>query len=190
MTSTLDIEAELREILARRAIADAGFRYTRGLDRIDRAMLLSAFHEDAFVDCGLMQGGPGAFADFALGFLGDMHRTHHQLGQQHVAMQLPSHASGETYFQAYHDITDEQGQKRDLFIAGRYVDEYTSRDGQWKIAARTLITDWVTDTPGNRAFFEDNPEAPSGQRDGRDFSDRRDWPQTVRATLTRQRMNP
>ncbi|WP_239806208.1 nuclear transport factor 2 family protein [Croceicoccus hydrothermalis] len=183
MSAPLDIEAELREILARRQITDAAFRYTRGLDRIDRAMLLSAFHDDAWVDCGLMQGGPVAFADFALGFLQSMHRTHHQLGQQHIAMRGGNHASAETYFQAYHDIVDEAGHRRDLIIAGRYVDEYTCRNGEWKIAARTLITDWVTDNPGNRGFFDENPDAPAGQRDGRDFSDWREWPQSVRAKI-------
>lgn len=171
-----DIEAEIRDLAARRDIADAAQRYMRGLDRIDRELLLSAFHPDALVDCGLMQGDPNAFADFALGFLGEMNATHHFLGQVRIEMTGADSAQGECYFQAFHDVGDEAGQPRDLFIAGRYIDEYTRRNGEWRIAKRALITDWVAEHPGSRAFFADNPQAGRGRRHGADFSQTRNWP--------------
>ncbi|MDT0575995.1 nuclear transport factor 2 family protein [Croceicoccus sp. F390] len=189
MTAPADLmsplASQLQDLAARRDIADAACRYMRGLDRLDRAMLLSAFHADAYVDCGLMQGDAAAFGDFALDLLGGMHATHHLLGQMQIVVLGPDRASAESYFQAYHDIAGPAGDRRDLVIAGRYVDEYTCNKGEWRIAARTLITDWVTDRPGNRAFFADNPAAPVGRRDGRDFSDTRQWPPKVMAMLAR-----
>nr|WP_240654816.1 nuclear transport factor 2 family protein [Croceicoccus ponticola] len=176
LSDRFDLEAEIRDLAARRDIAAVTARYMRGLDRIDRDLLLGAFHDDAFVDCGVMQGNREEFADFALGFLGDMGGTHHMLGQSIITLHDVSNASGEWYFQAYHDVTGENGEARDLFISGRYVDEYACREGQWRIAKRTLVTDWVTDTAGSRAFFEQNPTAPRGLRQGRDFSQTRDWP--------------
>lgn len=174
--SDFDLEAEIRDLAAHRDIAAVAARYMRGLDRIDRELLLSAFHEDAFVNCGAMQGNREEFADFALGFLGSMTRTHHMLGQVTLELHDLANASGEWYFQAYHDVTGEGGEPRDLFISGRYVDEYQCRDGAWRIWKRTLVADWMTDGEGTRAFFEGNPTAPSGQREGRDFSQTRDWP--------------
>lgn len=169
-----DLAAEIRDLAARRDITDAVHRYMRGLDRLDRDTLLGAFHPDAFVDCGLMAGSREDFADFALDLLGEMAGTHHLLGQVRIEM-TQGGASGECYFQAFHDVRDEAGQIRDLIIAGRYIDEYSCENGQWRIARRRLITDWVSDQPGSRVFFVQNPGAPRGGRRGEDFSQSRNW---------------
>ena len=85
-------------------------------------------------------------------------------------------ASGECYFQAWHGVHDEAGTPRDLFISGRYIDEYACRNGEWRIAKRKLITDWVTDTAANHAFYAANPSTNRSGRRGEDFSQTRDWP--------------
>src|SRR5882724_2908499 len=43
----------LRQLLDRQAILDCLHRYTRGVDRLDRQLLLSAYHADAIDDHGL-----------------------------------------------------------------------------------------------------------------------------------------
>ncbi|QNE07618.1 nuclear transport factor 2 family protein (plasmid) [Croceicoccus marinus] len=186
----LDLKAEIRDLAARRDITDAVHRYMRGLDRLDRDCLLSAFHPDAYVDCGLLAGSPTEFADFALGFLADMDATHHQLGQVRIEFAggdaASGKASGESYFRAFHDVRSEAGEVRDLFIAGRYIDEFTRGNGEWRIARRRLVTDWVSDNPGSRAFFNDNPNAPRGARRGEDFSQTRDWPETAEPRTEQQ----
>lgn len=172
-----DLEAEVRDLAARRDITDAVQRYMRGLDRLDRDLLRSAFHDDAFVDAGLEAGAPDHYCDFCIGFLGDLGATQHLLGQVRIEMTGPDTASGECYFQAWHESFGEDGSSRDLFIAGRYIDEYACQNGEWRISKRRLITDWVTDQPANHAFFE-NPGIHRGGRNGEDFSQRRDWPST------------
>ena len=185
-----DQAAQIFDLAARRDITDAVHRYMRGLDRLDRDCLLSAFHSDAYVDCGLLAGTPEEFADFALGFLGQMEGSHHQLGQVRIEMAdgnaASGKASGESYFRAFHDIRDEQGEVRDLIIAGRYIDEFTRENGQWRIARRRLVTDWASDNPGSRAFFTDNPGAPRGARGGQDFSQTRDWPEAAESRTEQQ----
>lgn len=173
---TFDIEAELRDYAARRAITDAVHRYMRGLDRLDAELQRSAFHDDAFVDCGLMKGSADDFTTFAQGFLGDMEASHHFLGQVRIEIHDGESASGECYFQAWHGVRDAQGNPRDLFIAGRYIDEYACRNGEWRISRRKLITDWVKDDPADHGFFAANPETNRAGRRGEDFSQRRDWP--------------
>jgi hypothetical protein len=168
-------EAEVRDLCARRDINDAVQRYMRGLDRLDAPLQRSAFHDDAWVDCGLMAGSVDEFIAFAQGLLATMDATHHFLGQVRIELNGDA-ASGECYFQAWHCSRDEAGHPRDLFISGRYIDEYACKNGEWKIAKRKLITDWVKDDPADHAFFAANPTTNRGGRRGEDFSQQRNWP--------------
>ena len=170
-----DIEAEVRDLAARRDIADAAQRYMRGLDRLDPALLRSAFHDDAQIDVGLFVGAPEPYTTFCMDLLSTMAATHHLLGQQRIEMTGKTSAQGECYFQAWHHATGETGEPRDFFVAGRYIDEYACHKNEWRILKRLLVTDWVTDVPANHGFFE-QPEIHRGGRRGEDFSERRDWP--------------
>lgn len=176
MAKPFDLEAELRDLAARRDISDAVHRYMRGLDRLDAALQRSAFTDDAFIDCGLMAGGADEFVSFAQDLLASMDATHHLLGQVRIELHGADSASGECYFQAWHGSRDEAGNPRDLFISGRYVDEYACPNGEWKIARRHLITDWVKDDPADHGFFAANPTTNRAGRRGEDFSQRRNWP--------------
>lgn len=169
-----DLEAEIRDLAARRDIADALHRYMRGLDRLDAALQRSAFHDGAWIDCGLMAGDADAFVAFAQDLLAGMEATHHFLGQTRIEIDGLT-ARGECYFQAWHGLRDDAGQVRDLFIAGRYIDDYACKNGQWRIARRKLITDWVKDDPADHGFFAANPTTNRAGRRGQDFSDTRDW---------------
>lgn len=167
-----DVEAEVRDLAARRDIADAAARYMRGLDRLDPAMQRSAFHDDAVIDCGLMKGSADEFVEFAQGFLGSMEGSHHFLGQTRFEIDGDT-ATGECYFQAWHGVKAEDGTVRDLFISGRYLDDYACRVGEWRIVNRVLVTDWVKDDPGSLDFFAANPGAIRGGRRGADPSQQR-----------------
>ena len=72
--------ALLRELKDRQEIYDCIMRYCRGIDRLDREMLLSAYHSDAIDDHGVYIGGIEGFADhvFALHF-GMQHFTQHHI---------------------------------------------------------------------------------------------------------------
>lgn len=164
-----DLEAEVRDLAARRDIAAAAARYMRGLDRLDPVLQRTAFHDDAVIDCGLMKGTADEFVDFAQGLLAGMGATHHLLGQSLVSVEGQT-ASGEWYFQAWHSTKGDDGQPRDLFISGRYLDDYACRDGDWRIVRRVLVTDWVKDDPGSLDFFAANPDSPRGGRRGEDPS--------------------
>ncbi|MFA7585237.1 MAG: nuclear transport factor 2 family protein [Novosphingobium sp.] len=175
MTAAFDLEATMRDYLARRDITDAVHRYMRGLDRLDPELQRTAFHDDAFVDCGLMAGGADEFVTFSQGFLADMDASHHFLGQIRIEIRDETSAIGECYFQAWHGIRNEAGEPRDLFIAGRYIDEYACDNGEWRIARRKLITDWVKDDPADGSFYAANPKTNRAGRRGEDFSQHRDW---------------
>lgn len=173
MTKSFDLEAEVRDLAARRDIHDALCRYMRAQDRLDPVLHRSAFHDDAIVDCGLMAGTPDEFIAFAQGFLADLDGSQHIIGQVQLDVQGDT-ASGEVYFYAYHRVPGEQ--PMDLSIAGRYVDEYACRNGEWRILKRREIIDWVRNDPASDgSFYIDNPTIPRGARRGEDFSQTRDW---------------
>ena len=63
MDALAGIVAELQD---RRAIEDCLMTYSRAIDRLDRDLLLSVYHEDAVDDHGLFVGSPAAFPDWAI----------------------------------------------------------------------------------------------------------------------------
>jgi hypothetical protein len=171
---TFDAQAELRDLCARRDIYEVICNYMRGQDRLMPKLHRSAFHDDAFVDCGVFSGDADGFVGFAQGFLGDMSLSHHMMGQAHIEVD-GSKASGEVYFIAFHRLTQE-GREKDLIVAGRYVDEYENRGAGWKIAKRRLLVDWARTEDAADAFIKQQTDLILGARGGNDFSNRRDWP--------------
>jgi hypothetical protein len=139
------------------AIIDLAALYMRGLDRLDGDLLAAQFWSDARLEYGIFSGGPGDFAAFCMAALQDHDANQHMLGQHLVDFTGPDEAFGEVYYQAYHRTTDEAGAKRDLFIAGRYVDRYERRAGVWKIAYRSELVDWLRDEAACDAMLQHAP---------------------------------
>ena len=175
MPAAFDLEAEIRDLAARRDIHEATHRYMRGLDRLDPDLQRSAFHPGAHVDCGLMAGPAEEFVVFSQDFLAGFDATQHLLGQVRITVNGDI-ATGECYFQAWHGARDDAGNPRDLFIAGRYIDDYACLNGEWRIMHRTLITDWTTDTPADHRFLAASPGIIRSGRRGEDFSQQRHRP--------------
>jgi hypothetical protein len=147
---------ELEALTANLAIRDLAALYMRGLDRLDRDLLCAQFWDDALLSYGIYEGGPDGFADFCIDALKTHERNHHMLGQ-HLIELSGDQAYGEVYYQAYHKLTGEAGEQRDLFISGRYVDRLEKRGGVWKFAYRSELVDWVRDDPCTDAFLDGSP---------------------------------
>ena len=170
---SFDSAAELQDLCARREILRLNATYTRGLDRLMPEVVRGVFHDDAYYDCGTYTGDAAGFVKFAIGFLGEMRQSHHQLGQALIDVK-GNRASGEVYFTAFHRVVLD-GNDTDLFIAGRYIDEYEDRGGGWKIAKRCLLVDWARTEPAADGFVKATPALLLGLRGDRDFSHRRTW---------------
>ena len=154
--STIDLEAlqaEVADLAARRDIHKALNQYMRGQDRLLPDVQRQAFHEDAHVDCGLFAGKAWDFIDFAQGFLAACDASQHLIGQVLIELDGKT-AKGEVYFIAHHRIT-ENGEKKDLFVAGRYHDEYQDRGQGWKIARRKEIVDWARTDGATDSFLKE-----------------------------------
>jgi hypothetical protein len=119
--------------------------YARGVDRLDGDLIATAFHPGATLD------GYGSAAVIPVGAF--VARVVESLGSKYVATQhrisntwidrRDDHAIVETYVYAFHitAATDEQPAQKVSF-AGRYIDRFEARDGEWRIAHRSLRADW------------------------------------------------
>lgn len=149
------LRAEVADLTARRDIEKAARNYMRAQDRLLPELHLGAFHPDAWVDCGLYAGPAAGFVDFAQGFLADCDASQHLSGQMDIEVD-GNRARGEVYFIAHHRTT-ENGEKYDLFVAGRYHDEYENRGDGWKIARRKEIVDWARTDQAADSFLAAQP---------------------------------
>lgn len=60
-------------------------RYMRGQDRLDPALHRSAFHDNAWVNGGLMKGTADEFVAFAQNLPGDMQGSQHIIARTDIA---------------------------------------------------------------------------------------------------------
>jgi hypothetical protein len=170
-----ELEAEVRDLAARRDIYRAICNYMRGQDRLIPEVQALAFHADAFVDCGMWAGNASGFIEFAQGLLATFKQSQHLIGQVHIEVEGDV-AHGEVYFLAQHRQVEADGSEKDLIVAGRYIDRYENRGTGWKIAKRRELIDWVRTDPAQDGFLKEQTAFILGQRGAADFSNIRTWP--------------
>ncbi|CAN7336945.1 nuclear transport factor 2 family protein [Phenylobacterium sp. LjRoot219] len=154
------------ELADREAIRDCLYRYSRGADRCDEEMIRSAYWPDAIDDHMAFSGTREELIAWMMPIMkGGMDQTQHLIAN--VLIQLHGAAANvESYFYGFHRIRGEDGKPRDTIGAGRYLDRFERRDDEWRIAKRTVITDWFRDYPDS-ADWEAGPfgmQVPPGGR--------------------------
>jgi SnoaL-like domain len=133
---------QLQALLDREAIRDALMCYCRGIDRADEESLRSAYWPDAS-DChGAYQGSVQGFIDKALPRLRRGGLRSHIIGN--ILIELHgSQAAVESSFVALQAPMTSSGVHTETFLCGRYADRFEQREGEWRIAERTVIYDWI-----------------------------------------------
>ena len=160
---------EIQRLLDRQAILDCLHRYSRGLDRHDEEVLASAFHEDAIDHHGDFVGTPRDFVPWA----NELHATT-WAGHTHFLDLNNLEIDGDTAHSecyVFWVLRRKDGSGVDLG-GGRYLDRLERRDGEWRIAARELVVDWICRAAAG--MFEDvSARYPVGTWDRSDPSYRR-----------------
>jgi hypothetical protein len=165
-TITPEIAVRLENLLERQDILDCLLRFSRGMDRFDRELLLSAFHADAVIAAGEFVGDPVSLYDWA----SNLHEqgqssTHHNL-LNHTCDVQGDVAHAETYYLFVGRNRDETN----WIAGGRYLDRLERRSGVWKIALRTNAIEWSGMVPIMPIPFANVPDihlngAPSRSKD-------------------------
>jgi hypothetical protein len=129
-----ELAASVRKLQDRQEILDRITAYCRGVDRMDRELILSAYHPDAVDDHGVFVGSPQGFADWVI----EVCRTRLQ-SSSHMIMNHTCEIDGDTAHAETYVLTATMPLKVN---GGRYIDRLERRDGRWGIVARKLVLDW------------------------------------------------
>jgi len=76
-------------------------------------------------------------------------------------------AAVETYFQAYHRVSEPGRAPYDTFLGGRYLDIMAKREGEWRIQERRCSFDWhreMSDSADWSQEFAGAPFRPGGKK--------------------------
>jgi hypothetical protein len=134
---------DLDDVIARERIRDCLARVARGEDRRDADLISGAYWPDATDDHGISAGTFKEYLAWVVPGSSSIPNTLHTLGQSLIELRSEV-ALVETHVTAYHRI-DTGDQERDVVIGGRYLDRLEKREGEWRIAHRTMLYDWLRD---------------------------------------------
>ena len=103
------MEKKLEKVISKSEIYDLACKYMRGLDRLDKNIFRSVFHEDAYCDYGFIKTDPDTFATFCMDALKDHIANHHMIGNSLIEFDDDDEntAYGEIYFNAYHKTIEK-----------------------------------------------------------------------------------
>lgn len=183
MSKSADFTPE--RIADRMAIQDTMYRWCRAIDRLDFDGIREVFHPDAIDDHGIYSGGVEGLIDWIQGRHQKIPFSMHSISNMLIEFAGPDTALVETYclaIQRYPADGKESlaalaggakgrsGSATDLFALARYVDKFERRDGDWRIAHRTVVfdssmmyeapadgpkmgADWIVGCRGNQEDF-------------------------------------
>lgn len=146
--------ARLERMLDQQEILDCLTRFSRGMDRFDRDLFLSAFHPDATIAAGVFVGGPEALYDWASAL-----HEQGQIATHHNLLNLSCDIAGDTaHTEQYYLFVGRNRDESNWIAGGRYIDRLERRNGEWRIALRTNAIEWSGLVPTMPLPFADVPD--------------------------------
>lgn len=133
-------DRRLRLLFDRQEILDCGHRFCRGINRMDEAVLRSAFHPDALDDHGIYKGGIDGFVAWIRSLYGALTATQHFVTNQTVELDGDVAHAEQYWFVA----NVAAGRPGVILRGGRYIDRYERREARWAIARRACLIEWST----------------------------------------------
>jgi SnoaL-like domain len=159
--------ARLEKLLDEQDIRDCLTRFSRGMDRFDREVFMSAFHDDAVMAAGPFVGSPADCYDWAV----PMHEAG-QIATHHNLLNTTIEIDGDTaHSETYYLFAARNRDESNWIAGGRYIDRLEKRAGVWKIALRTNAIEWSGMVPTMGIPFADVPDIFGNGAPARDKSD-------------------
>ena len=158
-----DDRARLLDLWDRRAIWECMLRYARGVDRLDEALIRSAYWPDAHDSHGALNGSVDGFLAGWMPSQPLRDVAHHLLGNHLVDIE-GAVAYAETYFVS---AAKSVGSDSLEMVGGRYEDTFEKRGDEWRIATRLVLLDWqaIADASGMGARLERSHRGSRGPLD-------------------------
>ena len=163
----MDQAKELQTLIDRMAIMDCLTRYCRGVDRLDRELILSCYHPEAEDDHGEFVGSREEFCDWVIG----LHRRDQILTQHCITNHSCDIQGDEAHCETYYQFNARNNDESMWIAGGRYVDRLEKRGGEWKIANRYCIVEWSGTIIPGPIPYADIPDVHASGVPSRDRSD-------------------
>ena len=132
----------LQDLADRQAITDLIYRYCRAVDRLDVALGHSLWNDGALADYGepVYQGDGRGVIDHICAQ--HRHLLHHSHQVSNILIDLDGDRAGsESYVTA--SLRMRRGEQlKHMTVWGRYVDQWSRRDGRWGLDKRISIRDF------------------------------------------------
>jgi len=128
----------IQRLADHQAITDQIYRYCRAMDRIDRELGYSIWHEDGTADYGHNFQGTGRdFVDHVCTQHSHLSMHSHQVSNILIEIN-DDHAGSESYVTATLRM-QRDGKMLQMTVISRYVDTWSRRDGRWAIDHRIAV---------------------------------------------------
>ena len=140
-----DVDRAVQDLLDKDAIREVIYRYSRGLDRMDKEMAYSVWHPDGTaLYYNIFEGTGHGFVDWVWEAHEAMESHSHQM--TNILIQLDGDkAVSETYaLVTLRSNPNAEGKQSEIFTRSRYLDRWSKRDGRWAIDHRTHVMDLQT----------------------------------------------
>lgn len=170
MTMRLEDREAIREVIC---------LYVHAIDRRRWDIMPQLFHDDATFEFGVIQGDWRSFVEQAQAIIDPCVATQHLLGQTIFGFEGEDCCHTETYMTTMHtvpagypmdEVFPDKGKLYSAVIAGRYVDRFECRGGEWRIAHRSGLYDWREFREVDGVDLSSVPDGAAGYHDDRDPS--------------------
>ena len=143
--------AELRELVDKQRLYELEARYCRAVDRADEELLRSCFHPEAIDEHGAPEPIEGHIEYLRDHTLNPAVRPN---PVQHAITNALFEVEGDVaYGEVYNEVRRVDGGRQWIEGQGRYIDRFERRDGEWRIAHRKVVVDFVASDHYDEAKF-------------------------------------
>jgi hypothetical protein len=151
-------------------------QFCRGVDRLDLELARGAFHPDAIDNHGVTKGS----VDDLMAWIAERHKSvpfsYHHVGNIFIEFVGPDDAMCESYVLTWQSAPEADGapgggeRVPEMLAAGRYVDHFSRRHGEWRIQTRVSFPESVGLIEFTSNPFVADPGWAHGTRDADDPS--------------------
>jgi SnoaL-like protein len=135
-------ERAVADLIAKQAIAELIHTYPRGLDRLDRDILLSIGHPTATVEFStLFKGAWAGYVDWLMQAHHAMIFNNHRISNMLIRVNA-DRAASETTSTATLIAKRDDGAIEDRLVYSRYLDQWRRDNGRWSLSHRLTVRDF------------------------------------------------
>jgi hypothetical protein len=164
-----ELQRDVAYLMDRAKIIDCVARHARAQDRHDSALLKTAYHTDGYDEHGNVVNKAADYPAWVNALHDESFGLHLHCITTHNCEITAGVAHAESY--VLFGLETRDGAEV-WFGGGRYVDRLEERDGEWRIAVRRTIIDWMFKAdaaPMHSSYFLQQGY-PTGKKDRTDIS--------------------